>query len=59
MNTKNVVKFKYLIIFTMMLWLCYDFYIKSYTSACFDFMCIITNLISIIQINRGKEEFKK
>lgn len=59
MNTKNVVSFKYLIIFTMMLWLCYDFYIKSYTFACFDFMCIVTNLISIIQINKGKEELKK
>ena len=56
MNTKNVIKFKYLIIFTMILWCCYDLYIKSYTSACFDFMCIIVNLVSIIQINKGKEK---
>lgn len=56
MNTKNVIKFKYLIIFTMILWCCYDLYIKSYTSACFDFMCIIVNLFSIIQININMEK---
>lgn len=54
MNIKDVIKFKYLIIFTMILWLFYDLYIKSYTSACFDAMCIITNLSSIIQMNKQK-----
>lgn len=54
MNTKNVVKFKWLIIFTMLMWLIYDVYIKSYTSAIFDFMNIVANIISIIQI-----KFKK
>lgn len=53
MNTKDVIKFKCLIIFTMMLWCCYDLYVKSYTAACFDFMSIITNFISINQINKG------
>lgn len=57
MNTKNVIKFKYLIIFTMILWCCYDLYIKSYTSACFDVMCIITNLVSIIQINKVHSKY--
>ena len=54
MNIKNVIKFKYLIIFTMILWFFYDLYIKSYTSACFDAMCIITNLGSIIQMKKQK-----
>ena len=50
MNIKDVVKFKFLIIFTMIMWLIYDFCIKSYTSAIFDFANIIANLIAIIQI---------
>jgi len=50
MNIKNVVKFKWLIVITMFLWLVYDLFIKSYTSAVFDFMSIIANIISIIQI---------
>ncbi len=56
MNIKNVIKFKYLIIFTMILWFFYDLYIKSYTSACFDAMCIITNIGSIIQLSKQKSE---
>ena len=54
MNIKNVIKFKYLIVFTMILWFFYDLYIKSYASACFDAMCIITNMGSIIQMNKQK-----
>lgn len=50
MNTQNVIKFKWLIIFTMLMWFIYDLFIKSYTSAAFDFMNIIANIISIIQI---------
>lgn len=57
MNTKNVVKFKWLIIITMFLWLMYDLFIKSYTSAVFDFMNIMANIISIIQIGlKNKKE---
>ena len=52
MNIQDVIKFKCLIIFTMVLWGCYDLCIKSYTSTCFDFMCIVVNFISIIQINK-------
>lgn len=59
MTTKDVKKFKWLIIFTMLLWLVYDMYIKSYTSAIFDFMCIIVNFISIIQISfKEKNNFR-
>ena len=55
MNTKDVVKFKMLIIFSMIMWLLYDLYIKSYTSSAFDFASIITNLFAIWQIKRHKE----
>lgn len=52
MNIKNVKKFKLLIAFTMFMWFIYDLAIKSYTSAIFDAMTMITNLISIFQINK-------
>lgn len=50
MNIKDVKKFKLLIAFTMLLWLIYDIFIKSYTSAIFDFMTLIANVITIFQI---------
>lgn len=50
MNTKNIFKFKFLMIFSVIMWLIYDLYIKSYTSAIFDVMNIVANIISIIQI---------
>ena len=50
MNVKNVIKFKYLIIFIMILWCIYDFTIKSYSSAVFDFLTVITNAYSIMKI---------
>lgn len=59
MNTKNVVKFKMLIIFSMIMWLLYDLYIKSYTSSVFDFMSVIANLITIWQIKRQGNSKKK
>lgn len=52
MNTKDVVKFKLLIIFSMVMWLIYDLYIKSYTSGIFDFMSVIANIVAIWQIKR-------
>ena len=50
MNIKDVRKFKLLIIFTMLMWLIYDVVIKSYTSAIFDFMNIIANMFTLLQI---------
>lgn len=55
MNIKDVIKFKYLIIFTMTIWFIYDIYIMSYTSAVFDFGNIIANIISIMQIKKIKK----
>ncbi len=52
MNIKDVIKFKWLIIFTMIIWLIYDIYIKSYTSSIFDFMSVITNMFSIYKIKK-------
>lgn len=56
MNIKDVTKFKYLIIFTMTMWLIYDIYIMSYTSAVFDLGNIIANIISIIQIKKSDKK---
>ena len=50
MNLQDVIKFKILIIFTMVLWLIYDICIKSYSSAVFDFLNVIANVISICQL---------
>jgi hypothetical protein len=54
MNTRDVVRFKCLIIFTMVLWFVYDLTIKSYSSAVFDLMTAITNIYSIIMLNNRK-----
>lgn len=55
MNIKDVRKFKLLIIFTMLMWLVYDVVIKSYTSAIFDFMNIIANMLTLLQIKLVKK----
>lgn len=54
MDIKDVVKFKLLIIFTMVLWFIYDLTIKSYSSAVFDLMTSITNAYSILRLNSEK-----
>lgn len=54
MNIKNVKKFKLLIAFTMLMWFIYDLIIKSYTSAIFDFMSIIANILTIVQVKSVK-----
>lgn len=55
MNTKDVLKFKYLVIFSMFTWFIYDIFIKSYTSAVFDFLSVISNVIAIYEIKVKKE----
>ena len=53
MDIKDVVKFKYLIIFTMSTWSIYNFIIKSYTTMVFNIITIIiVIIISIIKIKR-------
>ena len=55
MNIKDVKKFKLLIAFTMLMWFIYDIVIKSYTSATFDFMNIIANIVTLFQIKLFKK----
>ena len=52
MDVKNTIKLKLLIMFTMILWLIYDSFIKSYTSAIFDFFSILANVVTIYQLSR-------
>jgi len=57
-NIKDVVKFKILIIFTLVLWVIYDFTVKSYTATLFDMFTIISNVIAIISIKK-KVKYEK
>ena len=57
MNTKDTIKLKALIIFTMVLWLIFDIYIKSYTSAIFDFISIIANIFTSIQLYKNLKNY--
>lgn len=52
MNVKDISKFKILMIFITTLWLIYDICIKSYTSAVFDFITIIANIVSLYSIKK-------
>ncbi len=51
---EDIVKFKILIIFTMVMWVIWDFTIKSYTTVIFDLFTIVTNLISMYSIKHKK-----
>lgn len=53
MDTKDVKKFKIINILATFLWLVYDIYILSYTSAVFDFACIIANIITIFKMKKS------
>lgn len=55
MNTKNIIYFKYLNIFSMLMWLIYDTYIMAYSAAIFDFLTIMTNVIAIFTVNSKRE----
>ena len=52
MDVKNIIKYKNLVILTMVLWLIYDIKINAYVSAVFDFLNIVANIISIISIKK-------
>ena len=54
MNIKDVKKFKILIAFTTFLWFVYDLSIKSYTSAIFDAMTVIGNIVTIFDVKKIK-----
>lgn len=52
MTTKDIKKFKLLIIFTMFVWFIYDVYIKNYSAATFDFLTLFANFVTL---NRKKK----
>ena len=52
MNTEDVIKFKILLIVTIIPWIIHDIYINSFVYAFFDIGSVITNFISIIQIKK-------
>lgn len=55
MDTKNVIKLKIVIIFTMITWFIYEMTIKLYISAIFDIANIIANIITIKKIKSKTE----
>lgn len=55
MDVKDIIKFKYLSSFISLLWGIYDAFIISYSSAFFDFLTIITTIISIIKIKSSNK----
>lgn len=55
MDTKDIIKFKILIVFSMTVWLIYDLYIKAYIFAMFDFFSLLTNIFSIINITKQRK----
>ena len=59
MTTKDIVKFKLLIIFTLVLWIIYDLTIQSYTAAVFDILTIITNIVGIIKLKKKNRVIDK
>ena len=59
MTIKDIIKFKYLVIFCMILWTVHDFYIKAYTSTLFDIGTIIASFIAIIMIKNKKNKRKR
>ena len=56
MNTKDVIKFKWLIIFTNFTWLVYDIIILSIVTAVFDFLCIIANFVTILVMKKDNKK---
>ena len=54
MTINDVIKFKIVLIVSVILWLIYDFTIKSYTASLFDLITIIVSIISIIRMKINK-----
>ena len=56
MDLKSVVKYKRVLMITLALWLVYDFYIMSYTSALFDLISIISAGVGIYQLSKKRRK---
>ena len=57
-DMNGVIKFKILHIYTMIIWIIYHLYIKSYTAAIFEMWTIITSVIAIYQLYNEKRVYK-
>lgn len=53
-NSKKTVVFKMALLISVFMWLIYDIYIKSYTSAIFDFGTIVAGIISLIRLKKNE-----
>ncbi len=52
MNTKDIKRFKILMIFTMLLWAFYDMMIGLYVSLAFDILTIISCTVTLLMIDK-------
>lgn len=55
LNLRSPVRFKLIIIFTMVLWLIYDLHHHNYVSALFDALTILSNFAGIWQIRKSRK----
>lgn len=55
MDKLDGISFKYLVIFTMVVWIIHDFFSKNYVSVFFNIMNIITSFIAIYKLSRNKK----
>lgn len=56
LNNKNIAKLKLALSFSMLMWLIFDVYIQSYSSAIFDFLSMTAGIITIYQIKTNKKD---
>ena len=54
-NIKGIYKFKLLMILIMIMWGIYDLKIKSYTSATFDALTVLSNIVGIYLVAKKKK----
>lgn len=54
LNNKNITKLKLALSFSMLMWLIFDLYIKSFSSALFDFLSMAAGIMTIYQIKNKK-----
>lgn len=58
MDTKDIIRFKCLLLITIASWAVYDINVKSYTSFVFNVFSTITTIISIVEIKCEKKKIK-
>lgn len=56
LDVKNAIVLKAAVAAGMILWAAYDFHYKNYTTFCFDIFTLVSNLIGIYRICRGRKE---